>query len=116
MAMKTKSKKVARPEPLPEKELVLAAKFFTVSNLGQPLPGDRFSPDKARTVAAVERAYFMCAQAHESEGLSIQPEYKSWVREFTKRDPHFMAEWAKEAATITDIASVRPAPATVGAP
>lgn len=107
--MATKPKKVARPAPLPEKELVLAARFFTVSNLGQPLPGDRGpGAEKVRTVAAVERAYFMCVQAHESEGISIQAEYKSWVREFTKRDPHYMAEWAKEAATIVDIASVRP--------
>jgi len=103
--VKATSRKVARPAPLPPAELILAAKYFTVSNLGQEPPGGML------TVKAVERAYYEVQAGCEAEGIDIGDEYRSWIREFTKRDPHFMAEWAKDAARITDIETVRaPAP------
>ena len=47
----------------------------------------------------IERAYFECASAHESEGLDIGPEFRSWLKEFRGRDGYFTAEWLKERPT-----------------
>lgn len=89
--------------PLPERELVLAAKFFTVSNLGGAVP------PAPRTVAQIERAYAKCRDDHGCEGVDIVDEYRDWVATFRKRDAYAMTTWAKDAETITDIASVRTA-------
>jgi hypothetical protein len=98
-AMSAKVKRGATVPPLPEKEARFAAKFFTLSNMGQPTP---------RSVRAVEQAFHTLAACMESEtGESIDPEYKSWLKEFglgrSKADAYFVAEWAKEKATIVGL-------------
>lgn len=78
------------------REIDLAAKMFTVENLGGEV--------RDRSVQGIKRAYDECASDHGSEGIDIIGEYNDWAKNFRNADPGTIKMWEKERPTIKGLA------------
>jgi hypothetical protein len=76
-------------------DLVLAAKWFTASNLGQ-------SPAYPKSEKDIEKIYKRCQQVHASEGIEIDDQYDDFYSQLQKKDKWLLAEWNNIKAKMTE--------------
>lgn len=86
-------------------EVVVAAKFFTLSNLGQDVS------QRDRSVGGIRDAFAQLQMGAHAEGVDIDDEYRDWLRNFQAHDLYWVAEWKREAATVAGIDQLRAAAA-----
>lgn len=76
------------------KEQVLAAKVFTVENLGGVV--------EKKTIRGIEDAYRRCENDHAMEGIEIRDEYNSWLIEIASNQGT-IEMWEKERVKYPEL-------------
>ena len=75
-------------------QIRLAAKYFTVSNLGYGSHG--------KDERDVDDHYRKCSEDHYASGVDITDEYNGWVKDL-KKDPHWVEKAFKELPWLKTI-------------
>lgn len=106
MDTKQRRKRVSSESTVPKltpEEQILAAKWLTTSNLGQPEPEEP-------TREAIERAYNRCVDVFAAEGIEITEEYNMWLKDARRQDEFVRKQWAdfkREENTLDEAEQAR---------